>query len=162
MEAMVGIKSRALLMSDSDDVLDQPVAAKRGTEDCGIKAKGASPSETEESNRPSAGGDNDGADGPEEGEKAGTVEGATGIKLMDMIKEGVLAPGVEVLLWKYKGFRQLADLREDGIIEIAVDGKRKTFETPTALAGFMARLRGSSRKSCNGWWEILYKGAPAI
>ena len=165
MRTMMGIKSRAPLIGDSDDEVDLSVVGKPQTTDCSIMTKVSDsggplnqigPS-IDENEMIHPDGDNNRADGNEYGKKAGTAEEAAG-KLLDMIEEGILSPGPKVLLWKYKGCKELADLREDGLIEITLDGERMAFKNPSALAMFTGKRKGSSRKSCNGWLEIWYKG----
>ena len=90
--------------------------------------------------------------------KADTPEAALRtITLEMMINQGTISAGKGVLLWKYKNFKEVADLTDQGVIEITVDGVRKAFNAPTPFAMFMSKSRGSLRKKCNGWNEVFFQ-----
>ena len=162
---MVGTKSRVRLIVDTDEEVDLSVSGKHRTTDGDIITSNAVSGGSNDQKLPPVDDDKkvnpdgryDGTNGTDDGTKDGAIEGAAG-KLMEMIKDGALSPGSKVLLWKYKEYRELADLTEDGLIKITLgDGESKTFKSPTAFTRFMAEQKGFSRKGGNGWCELYYK-----
>jgi len=83
---------------------------------------------------------------------------AGSITLKLLIDEGFISPGKRVLSVEYKSSVHVADLTEDGKIEVDVNGRHLVFDSPSAFSIYLKRLSNPSRKADDGWKSVRYNG----
>ena len=76
----------------------------------------------------------------------------TGIQMADLIVQGLIKPGKEVLTETYKDQTFKAELREDGVI--VHNGNE--FDTPSSLSIYLRKIVGTHQDSSNGWQAVRY------
>ena len=76
----------------------------------------------------------------------------TGVQMADLIVQGLIKPGKEVLTETYKDQTFKADLREDGVI--VHNGNE--FDTPSSLSIYLRKIVGTHQDSSNGWQAVRY------
>lgn len=80
------------------------------------------------------------------------------ITLKLLIDEGLISPGKRVLSVEYKSSVHVADLTDDGKIEVDVNGRHLVFDSPSAFSIYLKRLSNPSRKADDGWKSVRYNG----
>ncbi len=83
---------------------------------------------------------------------------AGSITLKLLIEDGLINPGKHVLSVEYKTMTHVADLTDDGKIEVNVNGRHMVFDSPSAFSIYLKRLSNPSRKADDGWKSVRYNG----
>ena len=90
--------------------------------------------------------------------KGGGGRRAGSITLKLLIDDGLISPGKHVLSVEYKTMTHVADLTDDGKIEVNVNGRHMVFDSPSAFSIYLKRLSNPSRKADDGWKSVRYNG----
>mmetsp|Transcript_12571 Transcript_12571/g.35833 ORF Transcript_12571/g.35833 Transcript_12571/m.35833 type:complete len:548 (+) Transcript_12571:299-1942(+) len=98
------------------------------------------------------------ADFAEAKKRKGGGRRAGGITLKLLIEDGLISPGKHVLSVEYKTMTHVADLTDDGKIEVNVNGRHMVFDSPSAFSIYLKRLSNPSRKADDGWKSVRYNG----
>lgn len=83
---------------------------------------------------------------------------AGSITLKLLIDDGLISPGKHVLSVEYKTMTHVADLTDEGKIEVNVNGRHMVFDSPSAFSIYLKRLSNPSRKADDGWKSVRYNG----
>lgn len=98
------------------------------------------------------------ADFAEAKKRKGGGRRAGGITLKLLIEDGLISPGKHVLSVEYKTMTHVADLTDEGKIEVNVNGRHMVFDSPSAFSIYLKRLSNPSRKADDGWKSVRYNG----
>ena len=83
---------------------------------------------------------------------------AGSITLKLLIEDGLISPAKHVLSVEYKTMTHVADLTDEGKIEVNVNGRHMVFDSPSAFSIYLKRLSNPSRKADDGWKSVRYNG----